>query len=146
MVDSQHEFMLLVRQQPRRNSLFRVGASRTCGGEGTLVRVLNEGDPWRRCAASEDAWSGNTGAGTTAIASVAIEHGRYRIDVGRVERVIAIVPILAAERTDSQVQLHNVVELAIAAEYFPFAVFQRIPCRSQTRSNFVTPSKLNGLT
>src|SRR5262249_53466305 len=60
---------------------------------------------------------------STVAAEVA---GNNRLVVCRVQRIDALVPVVAAERSAGQIHLHDVVELAIAREGFDFAVVQDI--------------------
>src|SRR5262245_62147950 len=53
----------------------------------------------------------------------------------------AVVPVLAAEGTDGQVEFHGVVEYAIAAEYLHSSISENVPCHADARSNLVTPSE-----
>ena len=50
---------------------------------------------------------------------------------------------MATERTDGKVQLHDVVEHAIAAEDLHPSIAQDVPGSAEAGSNFVVPAKLN---
>src|ERR1039458_8029865 len=63
--------------------------------------------------------------------------------VGTVHGIHAVVPIVAAEGTAGQAQLHNVVELTIAGINLEFAVVQRVIGAAQPGANLLAPAEMH---
>ncbi len=63
--------------------------------------------------------------------------------IRRIKSVFAVVPVLATERADGDVQLHDVKELAVAAEDLHPAVFEDIPSCADSGSDLVAPSEVD---
>src|SRR6202042_3113880 len=103
-------------------------AGRRVGAEVLVFEERNSG----RSRAAEIGLARRVRADTAAIAVRAAEHRVDRSDVGRIESVVAIAPILPAERADRQVELHLVVELSVTAEDFHLAAARGIPGNSDT--------------
>src|ERR1700674_2157399 len=135
--------MLPVWLQARSNSLLSGAASRTGSGEGTEVLVLNEGQPRRRRTAGP---VGRARSGRpNAVATGAVESREDFGQVRRIHGVEALLPVLAAKRADGHVQLHDVVEGAVAAEHLHLSIFEDIPGSANARRNLIGPAELNGL-
>jgi len=76
-------------------------------------------------------------------AAVALEiRGNDVVVVHGIERVHALMPIIAAERAASQTHLHDVVELAVAGEDFDLAIVQQIVRAADAWGDLLTPAEL----
>src|SRR5205807_1080040 len=63
--------------------------------------------------------------------------------IGVIQRVYAIVPVIAAERSTRQAHFHDVEELAVAAIDLDLAIMQQVISAADARSNFLPPAKLD---
>src|SRR5579862_1674296 len=143
MVYAKHALVLGVGLEARSDPFFGCRASWACSWEGTIVYVFEERNT-RRINPSREVSLGRR-IGTNAIAVGAIKYGNDGRQILGIQGVVTTLPVLATERANGQVQLHSVVVLAVAAENLPLAVFMGVPSRANSRSDFITPSELNGL-
>src|SRR5277367_3407754 len=98
--------MLFIRLQARCNTFLGSAASGTRGWKCPEVRVLDEGQSRRSGSALEIGFGGGIGSRPAAEATRAVECRKDRTEVGGVQRVYAVLPILTTERTDGHIQLH----------------------------------------
>ena len=86
----------------------------------------------------------DAGRRTGGRATAADGIGRVDVgEVGSVQGVDAIVPVVAAEGTARQAHLHDVVELAVAGINLDLAVVQQVIGAADARSDLVTPAELD---
>src|SRR5262245_38328508 len=70
---------------------------------------------------------------------------RKRRQIGRVQLVNSLVPVVATERGTRQLVLERVIELTIAGCELPLAVATNIPGATNTRSDLVAPTEADGV-
>src|SRR6267142_5476380 len=84
----------------------------------------------------------DTRGGTGARAPGAcLPRGSDTEKVERIQRIYALVPVVAAERTAGQTEFHDVEELAIAGIDLQFAVMKHVISAADSRSNLVAPAE-----
>src|SRR5271166_6076509 len=139
--------MLFVGLQAGRDAFLGGAASGARGWKGAEVRVLDESQPGtaRRYGGDVISLRRRIGPRTAAEAPRAIEKRGDLAEVGCAQSVHAILPVLPAKRADGQVQLHDVVELAVAAEYLHLAIFEDVPSSADPRRNLVGPAEVDGV-
>ncbi len=140
IIEAERVFMLLIRLQPRCDAFFCVGTSRARSRKRAEVLVLKEGEAGRSGATkvrlARRVWA-------DAVAITRAENGNDGIYVCSIQGVVALLPELSAERTDGQIEFHLVVELAVAAEDFHFAIAERIPRYTDARRDFIGPAEID---
>src|SRR5579871_2182069 len=133
--------MLPVGLETRHNAFLCRAAGRTGRRECPQVLTLDKGQTRWNGPAAENC-SGRRGR-SRAIAAITVKRRIHSTDTWVVESIDAVVPVLTTERTDGDVQFHDVVEDAIAAEHLHATVFEHIPSRPDTRSNLVSPTEVD---
>src|SRR5207248_2546542 len=80
-----------------------------------------------------------------AVVGLSITLRNDRIKIRRIQRVHAVMPVVAAEATAWQLVLHNVIEIPEAAVCLEFAITENVKGRAQTRGNLIAPSEIDPL-
>src|SRR5579859_2770583 len=121
-------------------------ARRACRRERALIYVFDEGNAGRRIAArpvGSRCGVGRILPGTET--SGTVESGNDRAEVRGVQSVNTIVPVLPTERTDGDIQFHDVEELAVVAEELQLSVAKHIPSHPDSWSNLIAPTEADGV-
>ena len=139
--------MLRERLQPRGDPGRRHAARRARGREGTVVEIFDEckSGRSRACPIRPDRIIRNAICIETlaAIPVRGIESRNDRAEVGSIQEVGAVIPVLATEGTDGDIQLHNVEELAVTPEDLHPAIFEDVPGSADAWGNLVSPTESN---